>query len=118
MKIKKDGRVESKKQNKKGFELTISTLVVIVLGVVLLIALVLGFTLGWQNFWLTIKGYFSSDVSKTIQACQTVCQMQNAYDFCCLQRELKFNNTAKIEKINCTDERLKVECDINCKDVC
>ena len=40
-----------KRLNKKGQDLSIGTLILIVLGIVVLVLLILGFTLGWGNLW-------------------------------------------------------------------
>ncbi|MBI2629824.1 hypothetical protein HYW76_01860 [Candidatus Pacearchaeota archaeon] len=101
-------------KNKKGFEMAISMLVVIVLGVVLLIALALAFTGGWKKFIRTTESYSMSDIDALAKICRSQCDMANSQTFCCQERELG----GEKEKITCQDERLKVECGINCGEVC
>ncbi len=101
---------------KKGFELAISTLVVIALAIILIGVLILAFTGGFSKFWSTLKGYFVSDVQNSIKACETACTAGMNYDYCCRQRDADFGNGK--ENITCEDLRLKVNCDINCKEVC
>ena len=98
--------------------MTISTLVLIVLGVLVLTSLVLALTIGFENFWTTLKSYFISDVEATRGACENSCVSGLEYDYCCRQRELDFNTGKGKEKITCQDERLNIECDINCEGVC
>lgn len=98
--------------NKRGFEMSIRVLVVIVLALLVLAALVIAFTTGFKSFWTTIKNYFQSDVSAIKNACEVACFAGNDYDYCCLERELGD------EKITCQDERIKLDCEINCEGVC
>lgn len=102
--------------NKRGFELAVSTLVVLVLAILIIIALALAFTGGFGKFWNTMKGYLISDVDAAKKACENACRTQSSYDFCCVQRDVSFGK----EKVNltCVDSRLKVSCDIDCKEVC
>jgi hypothetical protein len=102
--------------NKRGFELAVRTLVIIVLALLILLALSLAFTSSFKRFWQEIKGYFTSDVEAVIKSCQNSCVMENKYDFCCLKRKVNFNESR--EKITCLDERLKIKCDIDCREVC
>lgn len=103
-------------KNKRGFELAISTLVVIILAVLVLIALSLAFTGGFQKFWNIIKGYSGSEIDAVEKQCQTACDLENAQDFCCREREVDFGNGK--EKTTCLDERLNIDCDINCENIC
>ena len=108
---KGDKKGRGKSQNKKGFEMAISTLVIIVLSIVVLIALILSFTIGWQKFWSIISGYFGNQVDDIQKTCQAQCSLKNENAFCCESKLLKG------EKITCLDERVKTECDINCANV-
>lgn len=104
--------MKKRSKNKKGFELAISTLILIVLGILVLIALILAFTGGWQKFLNTIKGYSGSEIDSVVKICQNQCSMEQSYSFCCEDKQLKG------EKIKCLDDRLDVECEINCENVC
>jgi hypothetical protein len=67
---------------KKGAELAISTIVVIVVSIVVLVVLIVGFTSGWGNLWGNISAFFGgSNVDSMVQACNVACttQGQNAY---------------------------------------
>jgi hypothetical protein len=80
-----------KKRDKKGAEMTIGTIVVIILALVVLIFLVFGFSSGWNNIWEKIInfGQGESNVATVIQACQFACSSNNVYDYC-RARDLKF----------------------------
>jgi len=64
--------------NKKGSEMTIGTLVVIVLAIIVLVVLALGFTTGWNSLWSKISPYLGgggggSNVASAKQACEILC---------------------------------------------
>ena len=105
-----------KRGDKKGFEMSINVLIVIVLALLVLAALIIAFTTGFSQFWKIIKGYFMSDVSGIKQACETACTAGNSYDYCCVSRDADFGNGK--EKITCQDLRLKLNCNLNCEDAC
>lgn len=101
-----------KRGNKKGFELAISTMVLLILGVFILIVFVLAITGSFQKFWDSIKGYSASDIDNLQKLCQSQCDLENKYSHCC---ELK--NLGK-EKVTCLDKRIDVSCVINCENIC
>ena len=99
-------------KERKAFQLAISTLVIITLALLVLLALSLAFTGGFKKFMMNLKGYSVGDIDILSKICQSQCDLRNKYDFCCEQKQLGK------EKITCSDSRLYVVCDINCKDVC
>ena len=98
--------------NKRGFELAISTLVLLILGMLILIALVLVLTGVFEKFISAIRGYSGSEVDNLNKLCQSQCDLDNKYSFCCEMKKLGK------EDITCLDSRIKAECDINCEGVC
>jgi len=94
--------------NKKGAEMAIGTLVVIVLAIIVLVVIALGFGMGWSNLWSKMTGFFSpANVDSTKQACSYACTTNAQYDFCQLKREVTFldvNN--KKDKLSSTCEIL------------
>ena len=86
--------------NKKGAELTIGTLVIIVLAVIVLVVVALGFGMGWGNLWDKIKGYFGGgvNVDSIKQSCTYACTTKASYDFCSLKRTVTLQDKTKIEK--------------------
>jgi len=103
----------SRKMSKRGFELAISTMVIIILSIVVLIALILIFTGSAGKFWETVKMYFGSEIDSLKKACDYACQMRNNYDFCCLNRTADLGSGK--EKITCSDERLNITCNFECE---
>ena len=99
-------------KDKRGLELTINTMILIVLGVLILIALILAFTGAWGKFVNTIRGYSGSEIDNLTKLCQSQCDLDNKNSYCCEEKNLKE------EKITCQDERLYHECEINCQDIC
>ena len=91
-------------KDKRGLQLAISTLVVLVLSMLVLIVLITGFTMGWSNFWERLSGFFGSDVDNVSKLCQTQCDLQSEFSFCCVEKELGR------EVITCLDSRLNVDC--------
>jgi len=119
LKGKKVARVLSSKfinkqilNSKRSFELAINTLVIIALALLVLLALSLAFTGSFKKFWQTIKGYSGSEIDSLSKICQSQCVQGNKYSFCCEKKILGK------EEITCLDERLDVDCEINCEGVC
>ena len=78
-----------RKLSRKGAELTIGTLVVIVLAIIVLVVLALGFGTGWTNLWSKISGMFSPvNVDSVKQACVFACTSQAKYDLCTRTRDV------------------------------
>lgn len=77
--------------NKKGAEMTIGTIVIIVLALIVLVVVALGFTTGWKNLWdkVNIFGGGGSSLSTVSQACQIACEAGDNTGFCVQVREVK-----------------------------
>ncbi len=84
-------------RGKKGQDLSLTTLILIVLGVVVLAMLIFGFTTGWSNLWDRINIFGGNNVDSIQNACILACTSQNNYDFCKLERTIKFGE--KIPKM-------------------
>ena len=93
-------------------QLTIGTLVMLVLAMLVLIALILAFTMGWERFLGTIRGYFGSEIDNLNKLCQNQCNLNQEHSFCCEDKELEG------EMITCLDERLNFECNMDCTGIC
>ena len=75
--------------NKKGAELTIGTIIIIVLGVVVLALLVWGFSTGWSNLWGKISSWGGgSNVDTIKQACALECNGGQHTAYCTDQKTL------------------------------
>ena len=85
--------------NKKGAEMTIGTIVIIVLAIVVLVFLIFGFTTGWSNLWskIGIYGGGEENVNDIVVACSVACTQESEYGFCNQGRDLSFGDgrTAK-----------------------
>ena len=88
--------------NKKAQGLSITTIILIILGVVILVVLIFGFTQGWDS----IKGWVapSDNVEDVVSACSVACASDQVYDFC-----IK-NMTLKADSITGTNNEKKGSC--------
>ena len=91
-------------KNKKGAELTIGTIIIIILAIVVLVFLIYGFTTGWGNLWDKISnwGGGSSNVQTILQGCQVACSTNAQYDYENLQREVILADNTNF-KATCKD---------------
>lgn len=97
-------------QNKKAFEMTISTLILLILGVVILLALILAVTGGIDRFKSSTKPFLDSAEGTAIKAaCQQACNEENKLVYCCQKYE--FDN----KEITCLDPRLELDCTLTCE---
>lgn len=71
-------------KNKKGAEMTIGTIIIIILALVVLVILVYGFSTGWSNLWEKITGFGGgkANVQTVVQSCQLACTTSSQYDYC------------------------------------
>ena len=95
--------------NKKGAEMTIGTIIIIILALVVLVVLVYGFTTGWGNLWekMTAFGGNKVNVQSVMQSCDLACSTNAKYDFCTLERDVRYLGTGdKILKNKATCETL------------
>jgi len=85
-------------QNKKAQELSVTTIILIVLGLVVLVILILGFTMGWDN----IKEWISplNNVGTLVNQCKIACSTDQNYDYCYLRREVKTKEETS-ENVTC-----------------
>tara|TARA_Y100000034_G_scaffold33279_1_gene40815 strand:- start:258 stop:827 length:570 start_codon:yes stop_codon:yes gene_type:complete len=79
-----------KGMNKKGAEMTIGTIIIIVLALVVLVVLIFGFSTGWTNLWGKIIGFGGGEVNvqSIVQSCQLACTTGSTYDWCTKTRTL------------------------------
>ena len=91
--------------NKKGQEMSVTTLILIIIGIVLLVVLILGFTMGWQNLWnkINILGG-TSNIETVIQACNLAATSDSTYSYCSEFKQIKVSG--KTEYLNCEDSRV------------
>lgn len=88
-------------KSKGGAEMTIGTIIIIILALIVLVFLVFGFSTGWSNLWDKITNLGSNNNVETIkQACQVACETNAKYDFQQAKRTLKIDGE-KIEGVTC-----------------
>ena len=96
--------------DKKAFDLAISTLILIILGILVLIGITYFLTDGFSTLRSSIKPFLDTTTATSIKtACSLACDNSDKISFCCN------NFTLQKETIKCTDSRLEIECNnINC----
>jgi tRNA(His) 5'-end guanylyltransferase len=69
--------------NKKGQQMTLGTIIAIVLGIAVLVFLIFGFSTGWNNLWEKVTQFGGGDVNvdTVVQACALQCSTGNEYGF-------------------------------------
>jgi hypothetical protein len=88
--------------NKKGAEMTIGTIIVIILALVVLVVIIYGFTVGWGNLWQKITGFSpKANVQTHVQACQIACTTESISDYCKDRNVLFSDNQKTPEVLNC-----------------
>jgi len=87
--------------NKKGQQMTLGTIIAIVLGIAVLVFLIFGFASGWGNLWSKITAFGGGDVNvDTItQACALACN--GGVDAYCNQVRTVNYNSSYWEKGSC-----------------
>lgn len=87
--------------NKKGQEMSVSTLVLIVIGIVVLVMLILGFSMGWQNLWgkIGILGG-GSGVETVVQACNIAATSDATASYCSEFKQVTLTGGIK-SYVNC-----------------
>ncbi|PXY71337.1 hypothetical protein CXX78_01560 [Candidatus Parvarchaeota archaeon] len=91
--------MEKRELNKKGQNLTIGAVILIVLGVVVLVMLVVGFTKGWSFLFGKFDVLPGSDLETIAQACKIAGEANLMIDFCTFKK-LNDGNW-----VNCEDTR-------------
>lgn len=96
--------------NRHAAEMTIGTIVIIILAIVVLVVLVYGFTVGWGDLFnqLTGLGGGNVNVQTVVQGCQIACSTQASFDFCQLKKSIVF--TEDKNDLRYKDNNLKFTC--------
>lgn len=95
--------------NKRGLELAISTIVVLVIAIAVLVGLVLFLTKGFGLWKSGVEPIGNSvSVSAVREACNLACNTDHEITFCCERYSLNEG------KVTCTDAILNVDCAISC----
>ena len=98
--------------NRKGFEMAISTVVMIIIGIAVLIGLILLVTKGFDFFSKGTEPIANAgSVEAVRQACQISCSAENSNAFCCTKFKLQGKD------VFCSNKTVNVDCNINCDNV-
>ena len=75
-------------ENKRGQQMTLGTIIAIVLGLVVLVFLIYGFSTGWGNLWERVTGFGGGDVNiDTVKtSCTLACQQNSRPGWCTQSR--------------------------------
>jgi len=96
--------------NKRAQNLTLGTILLMLLGVVVVVILIWGFSSGWSNLWDKITGYGGSSNVDTIKnACALACSSSQKYAFCEDVRTLKFGKEIEVTSEGDDPEVVKVK---------
>lgn len=109
---------------KKAAEMTIGTIIIIILALVVLAVIIYGFTTGWNNLWENIKNFGGGkiNVASVVNACQVACVSSSQYDYCTLTRKVTFNDKGGADPDNgrdfsCKDLEAKPTVGISCGNI-
>jgi len=96
---------------KKASEITIGTIIFIILGILVLVILIYGFSTGWSNLWERIIGISGGDenVQLIVQNCMIACETHSQYDYCTKIRTIKFKEGETLYTIKGTCDNLEKE---------
>ena len=92
--------------DKRGFELAIGTVVLMILGVTVLIFLTGFFILGSEDFMSKIRGYFSySNIDSVQQSCEILINSGQKSGFCCDSKNVRYykNGEKAEEELTCSE---------------
>jgi len=101
--------------SKKAQDLSIGTLILIVLGIVVLVLLILGFTMGWDNLWDRINIFGGgASIGDVTTSCIGAIANSNSFAYCDQFHKIKVDG--KTEYVNCEDDRVERNLDekLNC----
>src|SRR3989338_813452 len=92
-------------ENKKGAEMTIGTIVMIILASVVLVVIIYGFTTGWGNLWQNIIGFGGGkvNVQTVVSSCQIACSTNGVYDYCTKERKVVETENSKGDPMTCDE---------------
>ena len=106
---------------KRGLEMAISTIILIVLGVLILIGLIYLLNNQFGFFSGSLKNVQTSDVDSIVNVCNGLVSSQATYSFCCEKKQFKVQG----QNINLSCNELRnqsyirgrissLSCDVNC----
>ena len=87
-----------KVMNKKAdSNMTLGTILSIVLGLAVVVVLIWGFSVGWSNLWDKVTGRVSSsNADAVVSGCQLACDTNAKDDYCNVKKTLKFGDERNV----------------------
>lgn len=100
--------------NRRGIELPINFIIILILAIVVLIAVALYFNKGIGKFEQGTKPFLDVGASVAVKkSCELACNLEDKYTYCCKDFEIDKQN------VTCGDSRLELGCmscaDYSCK---
>lgn len=96
--------------NRKGFELAISTLILIVLGIVVLIAIIYALNGGFSRFNKNIDTLLAGPEGAAVKkSCEIACSVEDRLTYCCKDFEI-----GSFE-VQCGDKGIVGSCALSCE---
>jgi len=111
-----------KREDKRGLEMVISTVILIILGVVILIAVIFLFTRSSTSFGDKINSFLGfSNVDSIIGNCNNLVNQESKYEYCCVRKTVKLSLKESLD-ISCANATAKswgkTIQQLNCEGVC
>jgi len=100
--------------NKRGLEMTINVMVIIVLAVLLLIALIVvltGQTGFFSDFLRNLTG--KANVDAVVTACNSHVNQNDIYEYCCVEKKVYYKSEGKLKEEELTCKELADKTFIN-----
>ena len=96
-------------RNKNAMQMSISTLILMVLGILILMGMAAILIMGWGDFKTQVKALSGSEMAKAHKNCKLQCNLDNSYDYCCEKKIIDDNEYTCVELL---------EKDCGCEDIC
>jgi|SRR3989344_380201 len=80
--------------NKKGAEMSVNTIIIIILAILVLVFVIVGFTIGWNKILPFIQS--SNNIKEIADKCTFACTTQAVYDYCVAQRDVVLENEVSL----------------------
>ena len=74
--------------------MSISTVILLILGLVILVVLILGFTMGWSKVLPFVS---KNNLDGVKNACSVACSTNGVYDYCGVMRDVKDGENDKFQ---------------------
>ncbi len=105
--------------NKRGQELSVNTLILIIIGVLILVFLIVGFTIGWKKVIPFLTP--GNNIKDLVDKCSLACNTNSRYDFCTAKRDVRIDEPLqKLELIaewKSKTKKDKIEFKATCHDL-